>query len=242
MGATFPNGIASFATHKNLLDDVEASHINKIQDEVVAIEATLGDALTTLQVIEQEITALSDQEMADQAKDASLVVKYTSLKELVNSLWNGKNFYVASASKANFNITKTPWHRPYPPNLIKLNKPSAADDPSGMWNGTGFTLKKSGFYLIQGFVDVNTAHLASNDTRNFGTYEGSITFNGTDWIQGLDRQYPVVDGTWHDVVLNPTFLGWLTKGTRVTLRAAQSSAVDQTVLRARLSLFMLRSR
>lgn len=242
MAATFPNGIASFSSKRNLLDDVEASDINKLQDEIVAIEATLGDALTSLEILEQEVTVLSDEEAANQAQDASTLIKFNKLKDMIHSLWWGQNFYVANAYTNNFKILKTPPARPYPPALVKFPKPTALMDPTGMWNGTGYTLKKTGFYMIQGMIDVEIAHISGSDNRNFGTYEGSITFNGTEWIQGIDRQYPQVDKMWHNVVLNPTYLGWLNAGTRVTLRAAQSSDLDQLVTRARFSIFMLRAR
>lgn len=246
MGATFPNGIAAFTTKKNMVDDVEAGDINKLQDEVVALEETLGDALTTLEILEEEVTDLAsdlaEDDSSSKSRDNSLTVKYRTLKELINDLWWGKNIYVAQAVRTNFTLRKTPSTRPYPPNLIHLNKPSGADDPAAMWNGTGFTLKKSGFWVINGIVDINLAKVGPSSNQNFGTYEGSITFNSTDWVQGLDRQYPQVDETWHNVVLNPSFTGFLAKGTKISLRAAQSSALDQNVQRARLTVHMVRSR
>lgn len=46
MGAAFPLQVKSFKRHRNLLDDITAEDINAIQDEVVAIQQTLGTLLT----------------------------------------------------------------------------------------------------------------------------------------------------------------------------------------------------
>jgi len=42
MAAYYPSGIAPFTTHVNVTEIIDASHPNKIQTEVVALEATLG--------------------------------------------------------------------------------------------------------------------------------------------------------------------------------------------------------
>ena len=42
MTATYPTGVASFIAKVNISDVIDASHPNVIQEEVVAIEATLG--------------------------------------------------------------------------------------------------------------------------------------------------------------------------------------------------------
>jgi len=42
MTAYYPGNIAPFDTHHNITEIIDASHPNKIQTEVVAVEATLG--------------------------------------------------------------------------------------------------------------------------------------------------------------------------------------------------------
>jgi hypothetical protein len=42
MAASYPGNIKSFATKNNTTDVVDASHVNDLQNEVVALETTLG--------------------------------------------------------------------------------------------------------------------------------------------------------------------------------------------------------
>jgi cell division septum initiation protein DivIVA len=242
MGATFPNGIASFKQHQDNLDAVEAVDVNKIQDELVAVEEALGDALTEIQDIEDEVDELEDEVDALQNKDTIIIKRFKNLKELIGSLWNGQNVYAATTSGANLTVKKTAAERPFPPGLVNLSKPDASDDPMKMWNGTGFTIKKSGLWVAVGHVDFNLATTGPNVNKNFGTYEASVTINGQNWTRALDRDYPVVDKTWHDVVLNPVLMAWLPKGTKLTLRAAQSSDINQTVKSAHLGIYRVRGR
>jgi hypothetical protein len=240
--ATFPAGIASFKTHEDRLDSVDAADINKIQDEVVATQEVLGDAVNAIEIIEEEVDVLQDEvdDLSDQ--DTLIIKKFKNLKELISVLWDGGNVYAASTSAAAKKVRKTDAQRPYPPDLVRMNKPDANDDPMNMWNGTGFTLRRSGFWVAVGNVDFNLETTGPNVNHNFGTYEASITINGSDWTRALDRDYPVVDKTWHDVVLNPVLAGWFPKGTKLTLRAAQSSDIDQNIKKAHLSVFRVRGR
>jgi len=42
MTASYPNSVKAFTTHVNVTEVIDAGHPNSIQDEVVAIESTLG--------------------------------------------------------------------------------------------------------------------------------------------------------------------------------------------------------
>lgn len=48
MAASYPGSIKSFTTKVNNVDTVDASHINDLQDEVVAIETALGASLANI--------------------------------------------------------------------------------------------------------------------------------------------------------------------------------------------------
>lgn len=240
MGATFPNGIASFKTHNDFTDPVEANDVNQIQNEVVAIEETLGAALNEIAVIEDEVSVLTTEQTTDAGIDATLIRKYNTLKDLISALWDGQNIYAAATHGSNIKVNNTPAARPYPPNLLSLATPGSNGDPMGMWNGTGFTLKKDGFWVAHGSVNFGLATTGPGSNDNFGTYEASITINGSDWITAIDRRYPVVDTYWHDVVLLPTLVGWYPKGTHLTLRAAQSSNLNQNVSGAHFGIYRVR--
>jgi hypothetical protein len=47
MAATYPGAIKSFQTKSNFTEIVDSSHVNSIQDEVVAIETNLGTNIAT---------------------------------------------------------------------------------------------------------------------------------------------------------------------------------------------------
>jgi hypothetical protein len=42
MAAVYPKQYKSFTVHKNLVEDIDASHVNNLQDEVRAVQQTLG--------------------------------------------------------------------------------------------------------------------------------------------------------------------------------------------------------
>lgn len=160
-GSSFPNAIDSFVQHQDIYDDVEASDINKIQDAIVAIEETLGDAINTLQVVEDDVVVLTTDDATEQDTDTATILRFESLSIWLSALWNGLNVYAASASSTNkkFSVASSA-----SPDLISLDSPSTADDPTGLWNGTGFTLRQSGFWVANGQVTVNLPTLTGSDS------------------------------------------------------------------------------
>jgi len=62
MAASYPGAIKSFTTKTNNVDDVDAAHINDIQDEIEAIETALGADLEEIAFVEEtEATDSSDR-------------------------------------------------------------------------------------------------------------------------------------------------------------------------------------
>lgn len=61
MAASYPTSIKSFTTKTNNVDDVDAAHINDLQDEVVAIETALGagKASSILQIVTTKTSAMA---------------------------------------------------------------------------------------------------------------------------------------------------------------------------------------
>lgn len=61
MAASYPSSIKSFTTKVDNVDDVEAEHINSLQEEVVAIETALGANLTNtvVQVVNTQTGAVA---------------------------------------------------------------------------------------------------------------------------------------------------------------------------------------
>lgn len=61
MAAVFPKGVKSFPTHRNLIDDVRAEHVNQIQDEVVALQSVLGPLVTEVAEIRADVDTLRSE-------------------------------------------------------------------------------------------------------------------------------------------------------------------------------------
>lgn len=238
MGATFPNGIASFPTHRNLYDDVDAADINKIQEEIVAIQTVLGALMNDVEEIQTDVTELEEEQESDDATEVVFRQRFENLKKQINYIRGGYHHMAVEVGCGSKNIPKTTKRlESSKPHLLKMAKPAANRDPYRMFNGTGITLRRSGFWIIQGHVRFDTKEGAGS--QNYGMYQAAIGIGAT-WARGMDRTQPVHDNIWTNVFLNPIVLGTYSKGTRVTLRASQSTLITQRVARAWLSAVNIR--
>lgn len=238
MGATFPNGIASFPTHRNLYDDVDAADINKIQEEITAIQTVLGALITEVEEIETDVIELEEEQESDDATEVVFRQRFQDIKRQIGYLRGGYHILAAEVTCSNKNIAKiTKNLETAKPSLLKMARPSNSHDPYRMFNGTGLTLRRSGFWILQGHVRYDTRNSAG--AANYGMYQAAIGV-GANWGRGMDRTQPVHDNIWANVFLNPIVLGYYPRGTRVTLRTSQSSAITQKVARAWLSAVHVR--
>ena len=93
--ATYPNSVQVFTTHINTTEVIDAAHPNLIQDEVIAIESTLGTAATgTDPRLSQTVTSASVW--------SPTATTYTTVAERLNNIEKG----VAGDSHAQY-IRKT---------------------------------------------------------------------------------------------------------------------------------------
>lgn len=268
MAASFPNGIASFTQKRDNLDVNYASDINRIQDELIAVQQTLGALLTTVNEIEAEVDVLTGEEAAleeeldaneraDDLLEKQVTTKFNNLKDRLDWIQQGRWIYAAHAEGGG-----SQWLQPVTddfqlttPRIVRLSKPALHHDPYSMWNGVGFTLKKSGFWLLHGYVrydttdklDLTPAEAANFDhSKDAGTYEASVATNQSDAIKAMDRRMlsdaDVQDhfDLWPNVMLTPSRVTWLPKGTRVTLRSKHSAKFKQRIWSASLSVIGLR--
>ena len=266
MTATFPNGIASFTQKQDNVDVNYAADINRLQEEIIAIEQSLGTLLNTVNDLSNEVTQiegdidnLSEEEQQNEAQDAlfenQTTVKFKNLGDRLNYLQNGYHIRAAAISGSNYlinPINNAPKFQSTMPTPLRLAKPSVSQDPYGMYNGWGFTLNKSGFWLMQGSVrfdvgDTRPKGGGGNDDnanwskKNAGAYQAALEFGGN-WTTGMDRKSIVDDsGWWPNMFLNPIVMGWFAAGTKFTLRASQSSAIKQRVSTARMAAVWFRS-
>lgn len=255
MGATFPNGIASFSTKRNLFDDVDASDVNRIQDEIVALQSVLGPLINEVHTIESTVEEMSATDAALAAQDALLaasgaanlaadelresqsVQRFTDLKARLDYMQAGKHQYAFYASGGPYVLAPQVVGTSGNSSYLQFGAPGAAQDPMAMYNGYGFTLKKSGFWLIHGLVRYDTND--GKGDKNMGIYQATVSVGGQEH-RGIDRDNPTNDQGWRNVMLNPVAFGWFGAGTQVYLTGKQTTAVNQTITSASIAGFMVR--
>ena len=220
--AVFPNGVKNFPTHKNM-DTVEAHDINSIQDEVTAIQRTLGAGLNR-----------------DEAKQV-----FSSLTQRMDYLEKNHGSIAFELTGSDRNPRPGVNNNWTTPARFTFSSPSQSADPLSVYNGYGVTLPVSGFWVLKGFVDWTSAGSHSGPHAGTAgqppTFAGAIVVNGSDWIRGADikEEYANNSGGAHHV-LNPSRMGWFPKGTVVTLGAHHTSSHAHSIYLAALSGFCLR--
>lgn len=246
MTGTFPNGIASFTPKQDNVDVNYASDINRLQDEIVAIEQTLGALITTITDLSTEVTT---DEQTEAEFEQQTTLKFLSLGDRLNFLQNGYHIRAAAASASDFLLSPSDIQNDLP-DLLRMDQPPTAHDPYGLWNGKGLTLNKAGFWLIHGFVRFDVGDTrpyggvgdnANWNQANHGVFQASL-YDGAHWHQGADRKQVASDGGyWPNVFLNPVRMGWFNAGTKITLRASHNTSQKQHVFNANLSAVWLRN-
>lgn len=204
--AVFPNGVKQFRTHRNVLDDVDASDINAIQDEIVAIERSLGAGIN--RDTERKFESLNARlEWLERGRS-------TPAFELVHS---------DRTPRAGVNNT---WATPA---LVTFPSPSASADPGSLYNGYGATIPVSGYWRLEGFVDYQASdgHSGphSGTAGPLALFVAAIAVNGSDWVRGaaVEQEWTHYSSGDHHF-LTPVRTGWLEKGTTVALRTHHSSS------------------
>jgi hypothetical protein len=185
MAAVYPHQYKSFTVHKNLVEDIDASHVNNLQDEVVAIQQTLG---------------------INPHQDTALKMKtnsWSSVASRLDAVQRGKGmpacFLSKSADTVKGDATK----------FITFAKPSAAQDPEGLFNGHSITANRSGWWIVFGRVLWYNAKGA-----NAGGADRQINIAvGKSTIMSQDLQ-PVSDGNTH---MHIGWQGWVGAGKTIDL-------------------------
>jgi hypothetical protein len=249
MAAVFPKGIASFTTKRNLLDDVDAADINRLQDEVVAIETTLGSALNSIQEqlsdFQEDLAGLAEDlgenaaaDAANEALDAqqgrdltTLKSNFKTLGEQLAAMREGKHTLAAGLTVANISLKPvSTGHLDQRPTLIKMNKPTT--DPYKLYNGVGLTLRKGGFWILFAHCKINLG--TKNRNLNNGFYQLAIDYDGN-WRPGMDQR---LDDTPNNndgqafVMLNAQRAGWFRTGAKIQLRVQHNSKRNQLLSNA----------
>lgn len=250
MAATFPNGIASFPTHRNLTDDVDATHINRIQEEIVAMQSAMGALITEVTELESEVNVIEDalgndlaaNGEADEAGQRYDRIQFKSLKERITRIEKGQHIPVTEVHAPGPFFVK-PYRNNFQntmPHKVAVKPKHSAHDPNHMWNGSGITLKKAGFWLVVGRVRYDVDYGNNDGTKNRGIYQASLEYGGN-WTNGAARiDVTDPDKIWPNVHLNPIRLQWFPAGAKINLRTSQSSEINQRVFDAWMSATLIR--
>jgi hypothetical protein len=135
MAAVYPKQYKSFAVHKNLVEDIDASHVNNLQDEVLAIQQTLG---------------------LNPHQDTSLKMKtntWASVAARLDAIQRGKGIPVCYMTKTSHTLKppKTPVTGAAERVAIPFPRPSAANDPEGIFNGSSVTANRTGWWIASAY-------------------------------------------------------------------------------------------
>jgi hypothetical protein len=222
--ATFPNGIAAFSEKRNLLDDVDAADINKIQAEVVAIQSVLGALLNEVDEINAEVDENSADDAANVVRNTT---KFKNLADQLNALRAGTHIPVFQSTMGRAPISSqstTGWAQ------MKFPKPSI--DTHRGYSGWGFyRAPRTGFWIAR-------AQLNFPRTASTGTYAAYVNVGGQPaWaIDSVDHTVNKGRG----VFLNAFYLGWVKRGTPIVAFVGQDTGGPQQLTSAMFSAAMVR--
>lgn len=133
MAAAYPNNVATFTQKANFVEDVDASHPNSVQDEIVAIETVLGASPQVDQV----------------AAPSGVFVNYGTVSKRITAASKNTNAPIAEFLGINTPMT--------PPNTYTyMYWNGKRQDSHSAWNGGAtFYCPRSGFYLANFHVQWN---------------------------------------------------------------------------------------
>jgi hypothetical protein len=248
--AYYPNRIRRWPTHQNLIDDVDASHVNNLQAELERVMLTLGTVPQVYNNIETDGTVTTevpgdDGSVVDDDTLFTGFVRYYdpkikpidhgSVGERLDNIERGSQFHVFRMRANNLDIASSGVSLQARPKGIRFPKPNSNNDPNEMHNGLGVTLRKSGFWLFSGNVVFNFQGATANS--NNGIYQAAVDIDG-EFLDSMERDEET--GAGKHSVLNPFTMGFFNKGARISLRASQNSGRNQKIRTARLSGVLLR--
>lgn len=246
--SVFPNGIVSFTTKRNLLDDVDASDINKMQNEIIAIEESIGEQNNKIALLTQEEINLAQQEGALaqnlEIYEAQTAFEFNTLNDKVEYYANGSHIPAfrlemntavsvgtgvpgvqvgfTTSTLSNSNINGVTWGQIAGGNVY-------------------YQAPKSGFWSLQGTVHYNVNPGGSPFNSADGEYNASIYFNGVQ-SHAFNRDYynhAQTPGITH-VLVDVSIQTWLNAGDLISLFTSQYSAAAQSLGFASLSGFWVR--
>lgn len=245
----YPRAIPAFPNHRNLLDDVDASHVNNIQTELTAVAYSVGVnpslyndvSLSTVVTTGSEGDTGSVEDTptdpgAPRSYDPKIsIVDHGTVAKRLDYLEQGQQHHFFSLRASGVDINSSDTSMSASLKAIRFPKPTAKKDPAELFSGAGANLRKSGFYIFNAVIIFNL--LGSTDLSNSGTYVGGIAVDG-DWVPGSAKQ--VISNVSSTVHLHMTLSDYFSRGANIRLRVAQNSGRQQRIRLASLSGALLR--
>lgn len=217
--ATYPLAVKTFTQKRNLLDDVDASHINDIQSEIVALETALGTTPT---------------------KDKVTGATYATVGDRISAVRGG-------AANCAFWLSQTTSSNSYSAHPTNLNNVALGGkwfDYAGGSNGTGYTIKETGVYMITAGVSFGAVAIRGNRNLVLRNYPlGGNTYSN---FMADSFVVPTKESRWSGKRCNLAGLYPFNKGDKISLWVGlDNDGVDAgkfTVTWARMHGFKVRDR
>lgn len=204
INTVYPNGIPIFPTHKNLLDDVDAHHINALQNEVTSVADILGENPQ----ISNDVAVATQYIMAAPSGSGTLLdtvppvgtgtlsttaVDHGTVRDRLSAIEHSENLHWAQISTSGLQLPKAPTSventlATLNPVLRAVQFPNqgAAMDPYGMYDGVGLTCRKTGWWQFE----ATTILLRGGGAGFTGYYTSVLSIAGiAPLIQSIDTEY-----------------------------------------------------
>lgn len=158
MAATYPLAVRTFTQKRNLLDDVDASHINDIQYEIAATQTALG---TTPYV------------------DSGSGASFPTVEKRMTDIRRGNHMHYFSLQQTNtYWIPSANDYRALSTGYVPF---TVVDDPFNLSNGNGITIQSGGIYSIHARSLVGSgAMLGYRYVHIMRTSQASTTYRSLD--------------------------------------------------------------
>ena len=192
MAATYPLAVRTFTQKRNLFDDVEASHINDIQDEIEALETALGDMPHVDNV--NKVTYPSVAARLDAMSKTSGPACWDLYEPQVKTF------------PGRFGADLEKWQ-----DVVALNK---VNDTDGLYDGVGITIKKPGWYHINSGALFGPA--AISGARHLVIKH---VFAAGGFRMAIDSSYPMTTGSvnYSNGGLDAVYTNHFNKGDRIQI-------------------------
>lgn len=247
--SVYPRAIPTFPTHRNLLDDVDANHINNIQRELTSVASYLGvnPAMYNDRITERVVTTETPGDTGGVDGESSFsglpraydprieVIDHGSVAARLDYIQGGLQNHSFTLRASTLDVSSGSTSFSGTPKTVRFPKPTTKNDPFDLFSGAGVNLRKSGFYMFHAYAVYTLS--GSTSAENNGHYLGAVAHNGN-WVESVDRRY--VSGTSEPQTFSAILMGFFNRGDVIKMRVGQDSGRSQRIRVARLSGMMIR--